>query len=121
MTVLTNVEAILVRATHSEQMEATYISDIILGFASEVRGENTPRATQVEVCTCPEGYDGDSCENCKRGYFRNKNDRSESFLGKCERCPCNNNELSCDMSRSGQVICHCAPGYTGHDCSQLRK
>lgn len=119
MTALTDVEAILVRATHSEEMIGTYISDIILEFGSETYG--TQRATQVEVCTCPEGYDGNSCENCRRGYFRSKSDRSRSFLGNCEKCPCNNNELSCDLSRTGQVICHCAPGYTGHDCSQLRK
>ena len=119
MTALADVEAILVRATHSDQMTATYISDIILEFASDSNAG--PRATQVEVCSCPEGYDGNSCENCKRGYFRNKSDRSQSYLGICEKCPCSNNEISCDLNRYGQVTCHCHQGYTGPDCSQLRK
>ncbi|XP_076230674.1 terribly reduced optic lobes isoform X32 [Nomia melanderi] len=114
MTVLSNLEAILVRASHSERMTATYISDISLDTAVEVPGSR--RAVQVEVCRCPTGYTGTSCESCARGYYRDIEDRSVSYLGSCQPCPCNRNEESCEISRTGQVKCHCQPGYTGQYC-----
>ncbi|XP_017794098.1 PREDICTED: basement membrane-specific heparan sulfate proteoglycan core protein isoform X2 [Habropoda laboriosa] len=115
MTVLSNLEAILVRATHSERMTATYISDISLDTAVDHQTGNR-RAVQVEVCRCPTGYIGTSCESCARGYYRDTSDRSASYLGTCNLCPCNNNEESCVLTRSGQVKCHCLPGYVGQYC-----
>lgn len=115
MIVLSNLEAILVRASHSERMTATYISDISMDTAVEnLTGDR--RATQIEACRCPTGYTGTSCEICTRGYYRDTSDRSVSYLGACNLCPCNKNEESCEISRSGQVKCHCLPGYTGQYC-----
>ncbi|XP_067214248.1 basement membrane-specific heparan sulfate proteoglycan core protein isoform X9 [Linepithema humile] len=115
MIVLSNLEAILVRASHSERMTATYISDISMDTAVENLTGNR-RATQVEACRCPTGYTGTSCETCARGYYRDTSDRSVSYLGACNLCPCNKNEQSCEISRSGHVKCHCLPGYTGQYC-----
>ncbi|XP_025163883.1 basement membrane-specific heparan sulfate proteoglycan core protein [Harpegnathos saltator] len=118
MIVLSNLEAILVRASHSERMTATYISDISMDTAVENLTGNR-RATQIEACRCPTGYLGSSCETCARGYYRDTNDRSVSYLGACNPCPCNKNEESCEISRSGQVKCHCLPGYTGLYCQEM--
>ncbi|KAK9294716.1 hypothetical protein QLX08_010779 [Tetragonisca angustula] len=115
MTVLSNLEAILVRASHSEGMRATYISDISMDTAVEHATGNR-RAVQVEVCRCPTGYVGTSCESCARGYYRDTNERSVSYLGSCNPCPCNNNEESCEMTHTGHVKCHCQPGYVGQYC-----
>ncbi|XP_066593540.1 basement membrane-specific heparan sulfate proteoglycan core protein [Prorops nasuta] len=118
MTVLSNLEAILVRATHSDKMSATYISDISMDTAVENPTGNS-RAIQVEACRCPVGYSGTSCEICSRGYYRDTSDRSISFLGSCNSCPCNNNEESCEIGRTGQIKCHCLPGYTGEFCQDF--
>ncbi|XP_018057777.1 PREDICTED: basement membrane-specific heparan sulfate proteoglycan core protein isoform X9 [Atta colombica] len=115
MIVLSNLEAILVRASHSERMTATYISDISMDTAVENLIGNR-RATQVEACRCPTGYTGTSCETCARGYYRDTSDRTISYLGACNPCPCNKNEESCEISRSGHIKCHCLPGYTGQYC-----
>ncbi|XP_020284881.1 basement membrane-specific heparan sulfate proteoglycan core protein isoform X6 [Pseudomyrmex gracilis] len=115
MIVLSNLEAILVRASHSNRMTATYISDISMDTAVENVVGNR-RATQIEACRCPSGYTGTSCESCARGYYRDTSDRSVSYLGSCVSCPCNRNEESCEISRSGQVKCHCLPGYLGQYC-----
>ncbi|XP_043520195.1 basement membrane-specific heparan sulfate proteoglycan core protein isoform X7 [Frieseomelitta varia] len=115
MAVLSNLEAILVRASHSEGMRATYISDISMDTAVEHATGNR-RAVQVEVCRCPTGYVGTSCESCARGYYRDTNERSVSYLGSCNPCPCNNNEESCEMTHTGHVKCHCQPGYVGQYC-----
>ncbi|XP_076378249.1 terribly reduced optic lobes isoform X5 [Megalopta genalis] len=114
MTVLSNLESILVRASHSDRMTATYISDISLDTAVDIPGGR--RAVHVEVCRCPTGYTGTSCESCARGYYRDTNDRSTSYLGSCNLCPCNNHEESCEIARTGQVKCHCLPGYGGQYC-----
>ncbi|XP_078043463.1 terribly reduced optic lobes isoform X5 [Augochlora pura] len=114
MTVLSNLESILVRASHSDRMTATYISDISLDTAVDIPGGK--RAVHVEVCRCPTGYTGTSCESCARGYYRDTNDRSASYLGSCNLCPCNNHEESCEIARTGQVKCHCLPGYGGQYC-----
>ncbi|XP_071582358.1 basement membrane-specific heparan sulfate proteoglycan core protein isoform X12 [Temnothorax nylanderi] len=115
MIVLSNLEAILVRASHSERMTATYISDISMDTAVENLIGNR-RATQVEACRCPTGYTGTSCETCARGYYRDTSDRTVSYLGACNLCPCNKNEESCEISRSGHIKCHCLPGFTGQYC-----
>ncbi|XP_014607947.1 PREDICTED: basement membrane-specific heparan sulfate proteoglycan core protein isoform X7 [Polistes canadensis] len=118
MTVLSNIEAILVRASHSDRMTATYISDISLDTAVE-NFTGHKRATQVEACRCPPGYLGTSCEICARGYYRDTSDRAISVLGSCNLCPCNNNEESCEINRSGHVKCNCIPGYTGENCQDV--
>ena len=120
MTVLANVDTILIRATYCNDMIATYISDVSLDTAEEMLGENS-RATQVEACRCPLGYTGTSCESCVPGYYRNFNDRSVSILGSCSSCPCNGNEQSCELDYSGHVTCHCHRQYTGQYCQDLGK
>lgn len=61
LSVLSNIESILIRATLHENTEEMSIGDIILGTAvSSARGSS--RTTDVEVCSCPAGYTGNSCE-----------------------------------------------------------
>jgi hypothetical protein len=61
LTVLSNIESILVRATPKEYTESTAISDIVLDTAVKQR-TNMDFADDVEVCRCPTGYRGTSCE-----------------------------------------------------------
>jgi len=64
MKVLSSIEAILIRAIHASQTNRTYLSDVSLDIAIEMEtgGE---RSTSVEVCKCPIGYSGTSCEVCR--------------------------------------------------------
>lgn len=120
MVVLSNLETILVRASYSEGMIASFISDISLDTAVENPTGNR-RATQVEACRCPQGYSGTSCESCARGYYRNSTDRSDSILGSCRLCPCNDHEEGCELIRGGQVKCHCLSGFDGQYCESIGK
>lgn len=60
LTVLSNLEHILIRATTKESTSVSRLSDITLGTAIPTR---TPYpAVEVEMCRCPPGYRGTSCE-----------------------------------------------------------
>lgn len=61
LTALSNVEAILVRATHSTPTQASFLSDVSLDTAvSQPTGQS--QAREVEECRCPTEYRGSSCE-----------------------------------------------------------
>ena len=61
LSVLSDVAAILIRASFTDEMEATYIKKVSLDDA--VR-HYTPNGLvmEVEECRCPMGYEGLSCE-----------------------------------------------------------
>lgn len=61
MKVLSSVEAILIRAVHASQTISTYLSDVSLDTAVELE-TGSERSTSVEICRCPIGYSGTSCE-----------------------------------------------------------
>lgn len=61
LTVLSNLQYILVRASLKETVDEVQISDVSLDTA--VPQETGQRSVdEVEVCRCPEGYRGTSCE-----------------------------------------------------------
>lgn len=61
LTALSNLESILIRATVREGVSTAHISDISLDTAVQ---QNTGQqsVSDVEICRCPEGYTGSSCE-----------------------------------------------------------
>lgn len=67
LTVLSNLEGILIRATLKEGISQVHLSDVVLDTAVS---QNTGQAavSDVEICRCPEGYSGTSCEV----YFKSK-------------------------------------------------
>ncbi|KAJ8979363.1 hypothetical protein NQ317_002952, partial [Molorchus minor] len=115
--VLANIESILIRATQSSDTSAAYLSDITLDTAVERNGNS--RATSVEVCRCPLGYRGSSCESCATGYYRDIYFDQSRPLGSCSKCPCNDREESCELGPDRRVICYCSQGFTGLDCSDV--
>jgi len=139
MTVLADIEQILVRASLGATTRASYLSDVTMDFAMDslIFPGQLP-ADQVEMCRCPAGYRGSSCEvipvvcpaslrlsdssvfqRCDVGYYRDNSDATLSVLGTCRKCPCNNNEESCSQGYDLRVTCNCKPGYTGRNCDNV--
>lgn len=113
MGVLANLEHILIRATPKIPTTRTSIRDVILESAVERAMPGAQLAAEVEVCSCPNGYIGNSCEKCAPLYYRDSYDS-------CVMCPCQEEtSIGCAMSQSGYVECKCHPGYTGQRCETL--
>ncbi|XP_049279689.1 basement membrane-specific heparan sulfate proteoglycan core protein isoform X5 [Anopheles funestus] len=115
MTVLANLNHILIRATTKESTRVSKLSDIALGTA--IPTPTASFADEVEECYCPKGYRGTSCEQCEDLHYRDVYDRSAGLLGACKPCPCNrDNSDSCQMDNRGVVVCNCREGYSGENC-----
>lgn len=115
LTALASIDAILIRAQQSSDTESSYLSDITLDTAVE-QYTGQAKTSEVEVCRCPPGYRGTSCEACASGYYRDVNDYRTGPLGSCSRCPCSENEQSCNLGPDNRVVCNCLPGYSGRNC-----
>ncbi|KAM6915637.1 laminin subunit alpha-2 isoform 2-T2 [Xenentodon cancila] len=121
MSVLANVTSMMVRATYSTEISAVYR---LHSFSMQVadpsaRGEST--ASAVEMCSCPPGYAGTSCEACTPG-FRRVN--GNLYNGVCEPCRCHGHAtqchevtghcMDCTHNTAGYHCDTCLPGYYGN-------
>lgn len=60
-TVLSKLESILIRASLRQSVRATSISDVSMDTAVRTQ-TGQPAVNDIEVCSCPAGYRGTSCE-----------------------------------------------------------
>lgn len=111
MSILKDLKRVLVRATLSNEITATAIADVSMDDATNrPHRPGLPPADGVEICTCPDGYQGTSCEQCAPKWYK---DEFET----CSPCPCNGH--ACDLGPYNDVVCNCLPPHTGRDCSSL--
>uniref|UniRef100_A0A1A9VWV6 Basement membrane-specific heparan sulfate proteoglycan core protein n=1 Tax=Glossina austeni TaxID=7395 RepID=A0A1A9VWV6_GLOAU len=110
MNVLSNLEHLLIRATPKIPTTRTAIRDVILERSVERPMPGSEHAIDVEVCSCPTGYVGSSCESCAAMFYRNNN-------RDCVPCPCQEEgSTSCNLDDRGYVKCQCKLHYTGDRC-----
>lgn len=103
MSILSNIEAILIRATYHTLMGSASLRDLYMETSTS-NPTNFGRMPQIESCQCPEGHTGSSCEQCAPGYLL-----QEDGVGRrCVRCSCNNHADSCD-TRTGQCLVSVSP------------
>ncbi|XP_061776624.1 laminin subunit gamma-2 [Nerophis ophidion] len=89
-TLLQNLTAIKIRATFGDKGRG-YLDNVKLVWAKQ--GDGVP-ASWVRVCACPEGYDGNFCEQCATGFRRQK--AANGAFSPCEPCNCGGGD--CDSN-----------------------
>ncbi|KAI1897462.1 hypothetical protein AGOR_G00083530 [Albula goreensis] len=111
MMVLSNVTRLLIRASYSNEEVAIYrLISVSLEVASEF-SQTDVMAKAVEICHCPPGYSGTSCETCAVGYRRVN---STLYKGVCEPCRCYGHSSLCD-DITGHCL-DCAHHTAGPHC-----
>uniref|UniRef100_A0AAY4BZ23 Laminin subunit alpha 2 n=1 Tax=Denticeps clupeoides TaxID=299321 RepID=A0AAY4BZ23_9TELE len=116
-----------------DKLKAIMIATVIMEFSTsvlrlgsvsvEVASDSAVgalKATAVEMCVCPHGYSGTSCETCVPGYRRVN---GTTFKGVCEPCLCHGHASNCDDITGQCLACQhntvgphcdqCAPGFYG--------
>ncbi|XP_069052056.1 laminin subunit alpha-2 isoform X1 [Lepisosteus oculatus] len=133
VTVLTNVTRLLIRASYTNGNNAIYrLSSVSLEVATPY-SRSGPVASAVEMCLCPPGYSGTSCEQkLKSGSRFNKSEicaagfrrvNSTVYKGLCEPCQCFGHSdhcddftgkcLGCKDHTTGPFCSICKPGFYG--------
>ncbi|KAJ8379009.1 hypothetical protein AAFF_G00232380 [Aldrovandia affinis] len=75
----------------------------------------TPRLSHsVELCSCPQGHTGTSCEDCISGFYRAG---GVLFGGTCLRCECNSHASQCD---SNGTCLGCNHNTAGSRCGRCQ-
>lgn len=104
MSVLTNLDSVLIRGTyHTDQAEgilkrATLYSGDINSSNDVIDVVQEAEFHFVEKCHCPPGYAGLSCEECTFGHIKIfDNSTTHEKITKCLPCDCNGHSNSCDV------------------------
>ncbi|CRK93554.1 CLUMA_CG007087, isoform A [Clunio marinus] len=125
MSVLTNVDSILIRGTyHTDQAEgilrrATLYSGDISSSNDIIQVEASNVFSLVEKCHCPRGYDGLSCEECTFGHIKiYDNSTTHEKIIKCLPCNCNGHSESCNVETN--ECGECAHNTIGERCEECK-
>ncbi|XP_067323546.1 laminin subunit alpha-3 [Anolis sagrei] len=122
MMVLSRLEGLQIRGLYFTESQRLTLGEVGLEEATGTGSAND--AYNVETCSCPAGYLGDSCQECSPGFYRESRDL---LTGRCIPCNCNGNSdrcldgsgicLNCQHNTAGENCEYCREGYFG-DASQ---
>ncbi|XP_034559528.1 laminin subunit alpha-3-like [Notolabrus celidotus] len=126
MMVLAGLAGLRIRALYFTQTQRLSLAEVGLEGATDT-GTGGPGNT-VEDCSCPSQYNGDSCEKCSSGFYR---DNSGPYLGLCVPCKCNGLAdecedktgrcLNCQYNTDGDRCERCKEGYYGNAAQRTCK
>uniref|UniRef100_W5M522 Laminin, alpha 1 n=1 Tax=Lepisosteus oculatus TaxID=7918 RepID=W5M522_LEPOC len=135
MSVLSNIEYVIIKASYGNGLQQSRISNISMEVAFESEDTDGELARFIEVCECPSGYAGLSCQECAPGHYRKRVGTlsPRPLIEPCVPCQCSNHSQTCDLDTGTCQGCQhntvgdhcdlCAPGYYGkvkgsiNDCS----
>ncbi|XP_069076126.1 laminin subunit alpha-3 isoform X1 [Pleurodeles waltl] len=114
MMVLSRLDALHIRALYFTETQRLSLAEVGLEEATSSGRGST--AFDVEICSCPPEYQGDSCQECAPGHYR---DLKGLFLGRCVPCNCNGHSMRC-QDGSGTCI-NCQHNTAGDHCELCKE
>uniref|UniRef100_A0A8C9VHE8 Laminin A chain n=1 Tax=Scleropages formosus TaxID=113540 RepID=A0A8C9VHE8_SCLFO len=120
MSVLANVSGLWIRAYAKASAGAPLRLSSVALETADAAVNNRTAARSVELCECPWGYAGTSCEQCLPGFYRID---GVLFGGNCLQCECHGHASRCDADgrcagcehNTGGPHCdQCLPGFYGN-------
>ncbi|XP_067621354.1 laminin subunit alpha-1 isoform X1 [Eurosta solidaginis] len=122
MAALQNVKHIFVRASAFADFTEVVLYNVHMDSAIYVFGSTNMIAKGVEQCKCSKRYDGLSCQDPGKGYYRYRNVTEietvfiEDLIGRVVPCHCNGRSNDCE--RETGVCLNCRDNTGGGHCEQ---
>eukprot|EP00058_Branchiostoma_floridae_P014832 XP_002600320.1 hypothetical protein BRAFLDRAFT_66822 [Branchiostoma floridae] len=116
VTVLSNITQILIRAKYTTTPgEAVDLYHVRMDYGTTDPPTGPPlNLSTIEECSCPEGFQGQFCEECAPGYTREVPGLIGDPLTPCVPCDCNGHEAGPCHVDTG--VCSCTHNTTGDHC-----
>ena len=107
MVVLNSLQHIYIKGSYgSSHSSFARLSTVSMDSAVEQSSEASDPALSVEICQCPIGYTGGSCQLCSPGYFSTRSDKWGPI---CEKCQCNEHAATCHPQTGECVTLYIPP------------
>ncbi|KRF77830.1 laminin subunit alpha lam-3 isoform X2 [Drosophila virilis] len=122
MAALQNVRHIFLRAFAFADFQQVVLHNVHMDAAIYVQGSTNLIAKGVERCNCPKRFDGLSCQDPGRSFYRWRNTSDvesvfiEDLIGRAAPCHCNGRSNDCD--RETGVCLNCRENSGGAHCQQ---
>ncbi|CAH1394861.1 unnamed protein product, partial [Nezara viridula] len=107
---LAGINSISLKATFTTNTQAAMLQEVTMDTAVNYY-TNRGYAYEVEMCRCPHGYKGSSCQYCDAGFRRST---EGVYLGLCVECECNRRSNDCHPETG--VCYNCQDSWTGDRC-----
>lgn len=113
MMILSRLESLHIRALYFSETQRLTLGEVGL---EDVTSGSGRVALNVEICSCPPQYTGDSCQECAPGHYR---ENKGLYLGRCVPCRCNGHSTRC---QDGSGICiNCQHNTDGDQCELCKE
>ncbi|XP_044538899.1 laminin subunit alpha-3 [Gracilinanus agilis] len=114
MMVLSRLDGLHIRGLYFTETQRLTLGEV--GLEEVTSTGSGSIAYNVEICSCPPDYTGDSCQGCNPGYYR---DNKGFYTGRCVPCRCNGHSNRC-QDGSGTCI-NCQHNTAGANCERCKE
>ncbi|EMP38380.1 Laminin subunit alpha-3 [Chelonia mydas] len=122
MMILSRLDGLHIRGLYYTETQRLTLGEVGLEEATSTGSGSI--AYNVETCSCPPDYVGDSCQGCQHNTAGEKCDRcKEGYFGDASQgscrvchCPYTNSFATGCVANGEEVQCFCKEGYTGVHC-----